>query len=105
MVPRTVQMAKEISSIIGPYEQQLGNILGPQGFGWSNLFYRWFLDGPATLGNPVFILYMVHHWDSDKTPYFSQPPVRKQLSYGSCLHPVQDSPVPPPITNLAEGYI
>lgn len=105
MVPRAVQMKKEISSIIGPYEATLGNILAPQGFGWYNLFHRWFLDGPSTLGNPAIFLYMIHHYGSDKTPFYSQLPIRRQLTYGSCIHPVQDSPVPPFIANLAEGYL
>lgn len=106
MVPRAVLMKKEISSVIGPsYEAELGNILGPQGFGWSNLFHRWFLDGPSTLGNPAMFQYIIHHYDPDGTPFYSMPPVRRHLSLGSCLHPVADSQVPPPLSNLSEGYI
>jgi hypothetical protein len=104
MVPRTVQMSKVISSVIGPYyESQLGNILGPQGFGWSNLNAQWFLNGPTTLGNPAIFSYVIHHYDPDGTPYYSQPPVRRHLSLGSCLHPVADNPVPPPLSDLSLG--
>lgn len=103
MVPRTVLMKNQVSSIIGPYEEVVGNIIGPQGFGWSNLFTAWFLNGPATLGNPVFFSYFIHHYENGQ-PYYSQPPVRRHLELGSCLHPVADSPVPPPLSSLAELY-
>lgn len=103
MVPRTVLVKKQISSIIGPYEELLGNVIGPQGFGWSNLFASWFLDGPASLGNPVFFSYVIHHY-VDGVPYYSQPPIRRQLDLGSCLHPVADSITPPPLSNLFESY-
>lgn len=106
MVPRTVQMKKEISSIIGPeYEAQLGNVLGPQGFGWSNLFHRWFLNGPTTLGNPLVSDYFIHHYDADGTPFYTQPPQRKSSGVGSFLHPVADSSSVPPVANLFEGYL
>lgn len=104
MVPRTVQMSKAISSAIGSsYETTLGNILGPQGFGWSNLYAQWFLGGPDTLGNPAIFSYVIHHYDPDGTAYYSQPPTRRHLTLGSCLHPVADNPVPPPLSTLALG--
>lgn len=97
-------MKAEISSIIGPmYESYLGNILGPQGFGWSNLYPQWFLDGPNTLGTPTMFNYRVHHFEGGQ-PFFSQPPLRKQTLFGSFLHPVADSIQPPPLSNLSEGY-
>jgi len=106
MVPRTVQMKKEISSIIGPeYEALLGNVLGPQGFGWSNLFQRWLLNGPSTLGTPQVSDYFIHHYDPDKTPYYTQPPQRGQSGVGSFLYPVADSSSVPPTSNLFEGYL
>lgn len=100
MVPRTVLAKKQISSIIYPLEEGLGNVIGPQGFGWSNLYTAWFLGNPATLGNPAFFSYVVHHYAPDGTAYYSQPPVRKRLSLGSCLHPVADNPVPPPLSEI-----
>lgn len=106
MVPRTVQAKKEISAIIGPeYEALLGNVIGPQGFGWSNVSNQWFLNGPAKLGNPVFFSYVIHHYAPDGMAFYSQPPVRRSAGTGSCLHPVADNPVPPPLSNLAEGYL
>lgn len=106
MVPRTVQMKKEISSIIGPYyEAQLGNIIGPQGFGWSNLFQRWLLNGPNTLGTPQISDYFIHHYGDDGTPFYSQAPSRRSAGVGSFLHPVADSSSVPPVANLYEGYL
>jgi hypothetical protein len=105
MVPRTVQMRKEIQSIIGPYEAILGNVLGPQGYGWSNLFPRWFLNGPNTLGTPQISDYFIHHYGVDGTPFYTQPPVRRQSTYGSFLHPIADSSSVPPVANLFEGYL
>lgn len=106
MVPRAVQMKKEISSIIGPeYEALLGNVLGPQGFGWSNLFQRWLLNGPNTLGTPQVSDYFIHHYGPDKTPYYTQPLQRRQSGVGSFLHPLADSSSVPPTSNLFEGYL
>lgn len=105
MVPRTVLMKQEISSIIGPeYEAVLGNVIGPQGFGWSNMYSQWFLNGPQTLGSPTMFSFYVHHYNSGQ-PYFAQRPVRKHYSLGSFIHPVEDSPVVPPIANLSESYV
>lgn len=105
MVPRTVQAKKQISSLIGPeFESKLGNVLGPQGFGWSNVEYRWFLNGPETLGSPVFGTYVINHYDEDGTPYYSQPPVRGRGTLGSFIYPVADSPVDPPLSVVSSFY-
>lgn len=101
MVPRAVLMKNEISSIIGADEVNLGNILGPQGFGWSNKYPRWLLNGPSTLGNPQVSDYFIHHFDSNGVAFYSQPPQRRSAGVGSFLHPVADSSNVPPLTNLS----
>lgn len=94
MVPRTVRMKAEISSIIGPvYEALLGNVIGPQGFGWSNLHSRWFLNGSNTLGTPQISDYFINHFGPEGLPYYRQPSQRKPSGVGSFLYPVADSPL------------
>lgn len=93
-------MTKEIRSIILEDEGTVGNILGPQGFGWSNKYSRWFLGGTPTLGNPQISNYYSYRWVNGQ-PYFSQPPQRRSTGIGSFLHPVPYSTNVPPLTDLS----
>lgn len=105
MIPRAVIMAAAISNTIGPFETDLGNIIGPVcRKGWSNNYAEWFLDGPVFLGKPTMFSYSVHHWE-DKQPFWAQRPVKKfDTGLNAIMHPVADSPLPPFTTNLSEGY-
>lgn len=106
MIPRAVQMASAISTLIGPeYEASLGNVIGPVcRKGWSNNYSEWFLNGPNTLGLPTMFSYTVHHWEEGQ-PFWAQRPIKKFDSpFGAVMYPVADSPIAPFLSNLNEGY-
>lgn len=98
-------MAAAISSIIGPFEANTGNILGPVcRKGWSNNYGEWFLNGPSLLGKPTMFSYSVHHWES-KQPFWSQRPAKRfDIGFGAAMHPISDSPLPPLTSTLSESY-
>lgn len=106
MVPRTVQMAKEIATQIGPVEvAEYGNIIAEPYGGWSNIYSNYFLGSagyapPDTLGRPVMFSYYVHSWYEGQ-PRWAQPPKRRFLEGRSAiLFPVGDSFTPPPLNSL-----
>lgn len=106
MVPRTVQMAKEIATLIGPSEvEEYGNIIAKTYKGWSNIYSNYFLGSPGiaapdTLGRPVTFSYYIHSWVNNQ-PYWAQPSKRRFLPGTSAiLHPVADSPSAPPLNSV-----
>jgi hypothetical protein len=103
MIPRAVQMAKEITSLMGAsLEADLGNVLGPVSRkGWSNNFSQWYLGGPESLGRPTMYTHRIHRWVDGQPMWSQRPQKRFGVGYNAIMVPVADSPIAPPTTVLS----
>ena len=99
MIPRTVQVANVISSVIGVSETTLGNVLGPVSTGgWSNSYPEFFLGEESTLGKPTSYTSRVHSWSEGQPQYSQRPTKRFGVGLNAIMHPVADSLTEPPLT-------
>ena len=66
MIPRTVQMAKEVASVLSPTQlAQYGNIIGPFYKSWQNNYMQYYTQLPpngygVNPGDPTMFDYVVH---------------------------------------------
>lgn len=112
MVPRSVLMSAEVKRKLSESGvATFGNILGPQGFGWSNLYHGWLLGDETTLGRPRISSYFVRSFSTPpasippgefavKLEAYAQPPKRGSSEFGSFLYPVANSTSPPPLNTV-----